>query len=188
MAVASGARLMEAWVPVAVFSVRVPDRIAARFDAVAAGAGGRSALVRRLIEGSLNDGAEAPREAKGRRDGGRFMVRLRAAEASGVRRGAAEMSLSPSGWIAALVRRRVCGAPRFASADERALLAILAEVHRIGVNANQVARALNTAVLAGRVLDLEIAAVDAMRRELGAHLAGLRGAFEGNLAYWDATP
>jgi len=47
-----------------------------------------------------------------------------------------------------------------------------------------VARALNTAVLEGRVLDTELGAVDDFRRELRAHLAGLGEAFAGNHAYW----
>ena len=67
-------------------------------------------------------------------------------------------------------------------------LAIQGEVRRIGVNVNQIARALNTAVMEGKVLDLEIAYLDALRTELRAHMFTLREAFEGNLAYWAAEP
>lgn len=168
----------------AIFSVRVPDSAAARFDAAARSAGGRSALLRRLI-GEAGDNESGLREQeRGARNGGRFMVRLRPAEAQAIRLAAAGMSVSPSGWIAALVGRHVARRPSFPRAQEAILLAILAEVHRIGVNVNQIARALNTAVLEGRVLDLELQAVEDLRGELRAHLTGLREAFEGNLAYW----
>ena len=43
---------------------------------------------------------------------------------------------------------------------------------------------MNTAVLEGRVLNTQLTAVDDLRRELRAHIAGLREAFEGNLTYW----
>jgi hypothetical protein len=45
-------------------------------------------------------------------------------------------------------------------------------------------RALNTAVLDGKVLDLELAYIEDLRTELRAHMSTLRAAFEGNLAYW----
>jgi hypothetical protein len=61
-------------------------------------------------------------------------------------------------------------------------------VRRIGVNVNQIARALNTAVMEGKVLDLELAYLDTLRTELRAHMFTLREAFEGNLAYWAAEP
>ena len=62
------------------------------------------------------------------------------------------------------------------------------ELRRIGVNVNQIARALNTAGMEGRVLDLELGSLEDLRREIRAHMLALREAFEGNLAYWDAGP
>jgi hypothetical protein len=116
------------------------------------------------------------------------MVRLRAEDGASVALEAQAMGLSPAGWVAALVSHRVRGRPRFSGPDELALLAIRSEVHRIGVNVNQIARALNTAVLEGRVLELEMAALDHLRHELRDHLSVLREAFEGNLAYWRVEP
>jgi hypothetical protein len=66
------------------------------------------------------------------------------------------------------------------------LIAIQGELRRIGVNVNQIARALNTAVMEGRVLDLELAYLDDLRAEIREHILALREAFEGNLAYWQA--
>ena len=98
------------------------------------------------------------------------------------------MALTPNGWVAALIRHRLQGKPTFGPGETIALLAIQGEVRRIGVNVNQIARALNTAVMEGKVLDLEIAYLDALRIELRAHMFTLREAFEGNLAYWAVEP
>jgi hypothetical protein len=172
--------------PMPMFSVRVPDPAAHRFDAAAADHGGRSALLRRLVIEAGGD-TEAQTATPTIRSI-RLMVRLGPEDGLAVQREAAAMGLRPSSWVAALVHRRVRGAPRFALHDEVALLAIRGEVHRIGINANQIARALNTAVVEGKVLDLEVAYLDDLRRELRGHLAGLAEAFAGNLAYWDVGP
>jgi hypothetical protein len=167
-----------------VLSVRIPEALAVRFDAAAAPAGGRSALLRRLVDGAAaGAGAEPPAPA-GRRDALRLTVRLAAAEAAHVTDQAAALGLSRAAWAAALVKRHATGTPRFARSDALALLAVHGEIRRIGVNVNQIARALNTAVMEGRVLELELGALEALRRELRAHLAGLGEAFAGNLAYW----
>lgn len=49
---------------------------------------------------------------------------------------------------------------------------------------NQIARALNTAVMDGAVLDLELAQLGAFQAEISAWVEALGEAFEGNLAYW----
>ncbi|PZU00337.1 MAG: hypothetical protein DI624_03055 [Brevundimonas sp.] len=58
----------------------------------------------------------------------------------------------------------------------------------VGVNINQIARALNTAVMDGAVLELEIAQLAAFAAEIRGHLGGLDEAFAGNLSYWSAEP
>lgn len=116
------------------------------------------------------------------------MVRLAAVDAAGVDREAAAMGLRRAAWVAALVRRRVRDQPTFSRSDELSLIAIQIELRRIGVNVNQIARALNTAVVEGNVLDLELAYLDDLRAEIRAHMSGIREAFEGNLAYWEVEP
>ena len=64
------------------------------------------------------------------------------------------------------------------------LIEVQRELRRIGVNVNQIARALNTAVMEGAVLALEVAQLAAFSEEIRAHLVGVRDAFQGNLAYW----
>jgi hypothetical protein len=79
------------------------------------------------------------------------------------------------------------GRPAFSRGGELSLIAIQGELRRIGVNVNQIARALNTAVMEGRVLDTELSSIENFRRELRDHLFALREAFEGNLAYWEVA-
>jgi hypothetical protein len=114
----------------------------------------------------------------------KLTIRLTADDGVGLAREAAAMCLTPNGWAAALIRHRLRGKPSFPRGETVALLAIQGEVRRIGVNVNQIARALNTAVMEGKVLDMEVAYLDALRTELRAHMFTLREAFEGNLAYW----
>lgn len=172
----------------ALFNVRLPDDLAVRFDAWAGARGGRSASLRRLIaEACRSDAAPLPATPSDPRPT-KLTVRLAAADAPGLDAAAAATGLSRNGWAAAVIRRRLVGRPTFRRSEELALLAIQAEVHRIGVNVNQIARALNTAVLEGKVLDLEMVALTDLRTELRAHILALRDAFEGNLAYWQVDP
>lgn len=167
------------------FNVRISDPMAARFDAWATAHGGRSPALRHLIDTASAGGDGAPDEPA--RLGHRpvkLTVRLGAEDSRGLDREAQAMGLTRSAWAAALVRYRLTGRPTFRREDEVALITIQAEVRRVGVNVNQIARALNTAVLEGRVLDLELAYLDDLRTELRVHLSTLRQAFAGNAAYW----
>lgn len=101
---------------------------------------------------------------------------------------AASLGLSRTQWSVALIRRRLHGRPQFTRPEALAFIEIQRELRRIGVNVNQIARALNTAVMEGTVLDLETTQLAAFSDEIRAHIAGLRDAFDGNLAYWSAEP
>ncbi len=167
-------------------SIRVADDLLARFDAAAGGQGGRAPTLRRLMDQAA---AAAPAPA-GRLPARPLKLTVRLAEEDGadLARAATAMGLTPNGWAAALIRNRLRGRPTFPRPDGVALLAVQGEVRRIGVNVNQIARALNTAVMEGKVLDLEVAYLADLQTELRAHMSTLRGAFEGNLAYWEAEP
>jgi hypothetical protein len=169
---------------VSVLSVRVPDDLAESFDAAAAATGGRSALLHRLVREAATKAPRGAPAASPARDAMRLMVRLAPAEAAHVAAEAATMAMPRAAWVAALVRRHTIGAPRFSRLGELALIATHGEVRRIGINVNQIARALNTAVLEGRVLDTELSSLDDLRRELRDHMEGLGEALRGNLAYW----
>jgi hypothetical protein len=171
---------------VATLSVRVPDEVLDRFDAWAGSQGGRAPALRRLMaEACATPSAPAERLPKRPL---KLTVRLAADDGRGLADAARAMGLTPNAWAAALIRNRLTGKPTFAASSEGALIGVQAEYRRIGVNVNQVARALNTAVMEGKVLDLELAYLEELRTELRAHLSTLRAAFEGNQAYWSPWP
>lgn len=165
------------------FKLRLSDDLAGRFDGWAADHGGRSPALRHLIERACSTapkpaGRLPPRPVK-------LTLRLTAADARGLDTAAAQMGLTRNAWAAALVRRRLAGKPTFRPTEATSMLAIQGELRRIGVNVNQIARAVNTAVMDGKVLDLELAYLDDLRAEIRAHMLALREAFLGNLGYWD---
>lgn len=173
----------------AIINVRVPDEMVARFDGWAAEHGGRSAALRQLIDRAASAREVAPPAPASRIVRPvKLTVRLSATDARGLHAAAADMGLTRSAWAAALIRRRLTTRPTFGQSDALALAAIQGDLRRIGVNANQIARALNTAVLEGKVLELELAYLDDLRAEIRGHMLALREAFEGNLDYWDAGP
>lgn len=170
------------------FTVRLPIDLACRFDAAAASCGGRSRLLRRLIEASVGSIGPSPIGMSTERLTGKMTLRLGAADLAAVEAAAAAAGLSRTQWVAALVRRRLFARPQFSPPEAVAFIEVQRDLRRIGVNVNQVARAMNTAVLEGRVLDLELAQVGAFAQEVRDHLSGLRRAFEGNLDYWSTEP
>jgi hypothetical protein len=173
---------------VAIFNVRLEDELAGRFDAWAARRGGRSAALRQLIDLASREGqpaAFAPERAAARPV--KLTVRLSAVDGAGLGAAAAEMGLTRNAWTAALVRHRLHGRPTFPPAEAMVLMAVQTELRRIGVNINQIARALNTAVLEGKVLDLELSYLDDLRGEIRGHMRDLREAFAGNLTYWSVA-
>lgn len=171
---------------VALFNVRLSDDLAHRFDAWAADRGGRSAALRVLIAQTCAKAPwRAPRPATTTGRPVKLTVRLSAEDARGLQCAAAQMGLTPNAWAAALVRRRLSGRPTFRPDDARTLLTIQTEFRRIGVNVNQIARALNTAVVEGEVLTLELDYLGALHTELRGHARALRATLQGTQAYWD---
>ena len=162
--------------------VRVPDELAARFDIAAMAAGGRSALLRRLMEDAAPASAPVAQPPRETLSDSHLWVRLGATEAEFVASEARRMGLPKATWVRALIRRR-CGGPTFSEAGDLALDATRREMRRISVNLNQIVRAM-TAQEQARALPVELATIEDLRRELRAHMCALGEAVAGNLAYW----
>jgi len=165
-------------------TLRVSPDLIRRFDAAAAGQGGRSRLLRRLMDGAARAALPVPEDAPPTARSGKLTLRLGEADLCLLEREAAATGLSRTQWSVALIRRHLHDRPQFSRPDALALIEVRRELRRIGVNINQIARALNTAVMEGAVLDLELAQLGAFQAEISAWVEALGEAFEGNLAYW----
>jgi Bacterial mobilisation protein (MobC) len=171
-------------VRMALISLRIPDDVAARFSALAATEGGKSALLRRLIGDAL--GTQALRAVPmpiGRPY--KVTVRFRASEMRQLAEMACQRGMTRTGWIAALVRARL-GSPVQQSPEEHAALrAVVRELNRIGGNINQIARAANTSVLHGKAVEFDLSEIREAKAVIEIARAQLRGALDNNADYWE---
>ena len=174
----------------AFFGLRLPDDLAARFDAMAASHGGRSAVLRQLVDRALRAGDESvvisePRE----RATARVEVRLTASDIERLDAAASERGLKRTEWIVALLRRRLYGRSPPPRADRVLIAQSWRELNRIGINLNQAVHALNAATMVDSRLDLarEAERVASFQQEIDAQLRALGRALAGDVAYWD-TP
>lgn len=169
-------------------TLRLPSDLARRFDAAAAGRGGRSRFLRSLMESAAQAALPEALDRPPSGGTGKLTLRLGSNDLALVETEAGFLGLSRTQWCVALIRRRLHGTPQFTRPEALAFIEVQRELRRIGVNINQIARALNTAVMEGKVLDLETAQLAAFADEIRGHVLGLRGAVEGNLAYWTSEP
>lgn len=168
----------------ALISLRIPDDVAARLSVVAATEGGKSALLRRLIEEALNsESARTTPLPVGRSQ--KVTVRFRENELRQLAEVACQRGMTRTGWIVALVRSRLASPVQHSPEEHTALRAIIRELNRIGGNINQIARAANTSVLQGRAVAPDLSEIRAASAVIERALAQLRGALDGNADYWE---
>jgi len=169
-------------------TLRVSPDLVRRFDAAAAGRGGRSRFLRRLME----EAAQAPLPAAEPRSSvlksAKLTLRLSETDLALLEAQAEQAGLSRTQWSVALIRHRLHGRLQPTPPQALVLIEIHRELHRIGVNVNQIARALNTAVMEGQVLELETAQLAAFAAEIRGAMADLRSALAGDRAYWASEP
>src|SRR3546814_11149010 len=103
----------------AFFGLRLPDDLAARFDAKAIAAGGRSALLRKLIDGALEDAGEASSETALPRTRPTDRLQLRLMRADIVKPQAAAAAPGPkrADWLVELFGRRLHASSAHAPRD-----------------------------------------------------------------------
>ena len=172
-----------------VFTFRLDDEVAHRFDTVAESAGGRSALLRRLVINAV-DAEEGERSGPVRRRERatrRVEIRLTDAEIAALDAAADVLGMKRTDWVTRLVRRRLHSAAPLPLEERAAVAQAWRELNRIGINLNQATRALNASVMveSGLYVAREAARVASFRAEIRTALAGLGAALKGDLAYWD---
>lgn len=172
----------------ALFSLRLPDDLAVRFDAVAEGQGGRSALIRRLVTAVVDEGVGSSEVAVPKRSEPatrRIEAVFTGDEFAAIEQAAAEMELTRSAWLGVVARRRIHQHPKPTPRDLRELASIRDEIRRIGVNVNQIAQAANYAAMQpGIDFRPELRRIDAMRAQLAEWISAVNKARQGDLSFW----
>ncbi len=163
----------------------VDDALSEKLAAMAAREGGKSALMRRLVEQAVGNG-KAP--VQGRLATGasrKVTIRLSESELHLLATIAAQRGMNRTQWIASLVRAWI-GSPVQQTHDERqALRAVARELNRIGGNVNQIAHATNLDRLIGLSVKIDAAAIREASACIERALGELRAALKRNADYWE---
>ncbi len=167
-------------------TLRLSDQLAARFEAVAATRGGKSKLLRAMIEAVTK---APPGEGEGpgvvRGASKKVTLRLKSDDLAALDAAAAKSGLRRTEWLLACARRRLGARPQFSREEGLALLESRRELRRIGVNLRELARRLEAKDAATAE---DLAALSAFQSEVRAQLDGVRAAIDGNLSFWAAEP
>ena len=168
------------------FTFLVPDADAARFDRIAEGQGGRSALLRRLVTAVVDgEPSSAPAEIAPRagRADQRIELLLTEAEVEAIEQLASGRGMKRSAWLVSLVRRRLHRLPEPAMPEAKSLEGIRSELRRIGVNINQIAQAHHL----GQGGSGELGRLEALVAEIRALVTAVGAARRGDLSYWEVA-
>ncbi|SCW93180.1 mobilisation protein (MobC) [Sphingobium faniae] len=175
----------------AFFGLRLPEDLAARFDSKATASGGRSALLRKLIDGALQDDGDVSCETASARTRTTDRLQLRLLREDIVQLDAAAdaRGLKRTEWLVMLLRRRLHATSPPPRADRVLIAQSWRELNRIGINLNQAVHALHSATMVDSRLDLarEAARVASFRDEVADQLRVLGRALKGDMAYWDTA-
>ena len=162
----------------------IEDALAEKFAAMAATEGGKSALMRRLVERAVGDRSAPARAMMAISASRKVTIRLSESELHLLATISAQHGMNRTQWIASLVRARL-GFPVQQTRDERlALRAVARELNRIGGNINQIAHAANLNRLIGQSVRIEAEAIREASARIEAALNELRGALRRNADYW----
>lgn len=168
-------------------TARVDRALLAAFDTLAEGRGGRSALLRSVLQQALQGVVDAPRLAP-RADvaGTRVSVRFTDAEAAVLDHRAAERGIDRAGWVKALARRHIGLKGSVDDGLRDAVAPIRMQLQRIGRNLNQAMKAGNSAMMAdsGLQIDSELRRIADMREEINEQIAALGDVLRGDFSFW----
>jgi len=174
----------------AMLTARIDRELLAAFDALAEGRGGRSALLRTVLQQSLRHVADAPRIApRAESAGNRVSLRFTDAETAVLDHRAAGRGIDRAGWIKALVRRHLALKVGVDDGMRDAVAPIRMQLQRIGRNLNQAMKAGNAAMMADSALqiDRELRRIADMREEINEQIAALGDVLRGDAAYWQVA-
>ena len=171
----------------AMLSVRVETQALAAFESFAVGRGGRSALLRQMIERTLQESADRPHidrpEGAARN---RVSLRFTEVEIAVIAYRASQRSTDRAGWIKALVRRHLALKSRVDDGLLSELAPIRMQLLRIGRNLNQAMKAANAAMLetGDKQIEPELRRIADMRMEIAEQVTAVGDAMRGDARYW----
>lgn len=171
-------------------TARVDRELLAAFDAVAEGRGGRSALLRTVLQQALEHVADAPRiAARAESASNRVSLTFTDAETAVLDYRAAQRGVDRAGWIKALVRRHLALKAGVDDGLRDAVAPIRMQLQRIGRNLNQAMRAGNAAMMADSGLQIgrELRRIADMREEINEQIAALADVLRGEIAFWEVA-
>jgi hypothetical protein len=154
------------------------------FDAWARTRGGKAAALRSLIRDAV--GAPVPDRPTVDTGVADLHVRLSEPEREALRQAAAQKGMAPSTWVRSLVRAHVLRRPQWGELERQRFAAVLTALARIGSNVNQIARAMNVAVLKGEYAAGQGSEAREAATEVKRTIAQLAGMVGRDLDYWGA--
>ena len=168
-------------------TARIDAATLAAFDSFAEGRGGRSVVLRQLIEHAARDNGEMPRVE--RPEGAainRVSLRFTDVENAVLEHRAFQRSTDRSGWIKALVRRHLGLKSRVDDGLIAELAPIRMQLLRIGRNLNQAMKAANASLLpdGDKQIGGELRRIADMRMEVSEQVAAVGEAMRGDTDYW----
>jgi hypothetical protein len=171
----------------AMLSIRLDADALAALDGFAVGRGGRSAVLRQMIEQTVREGAGRPHinrpEGAARN---RVSLRFTDVEIAVIAHRASQRSTDRAGWIKALVRRHLALKSRVDDGLLAELAPIRMQLLRIGRNLNQAMKAANAAMLESgdKKIEPELRRIADMRMEISEQVTAVGDAMRGDASYW----
>ncbi len=172
------------------FSFRLSNALAARFDAHAQHRGGRSELLRTLVTDYLEaQGEPQPPETVQTTQAAPKIpkVRLDEADLERLDEEAAKVGMTRGQWIEALVRRRLHGQRQLNPEDRARLSHINIELRTLRQRAELVLATARRRLNDGDDAELTIQRIAELERGVRRIGQAVRAGFEGSDAYWDAN-
>ena len=171
----------------AMLSIRLDAGALSALDSLAVGRGGRSAILRQMIEQVLEENSGRP--LLERREGiahNRVSLRFTDAEISVIEYRASQRSTNRSGWIKALVRRHLALKSRVDDGLLNELAPIRMQLLRIGRNLNQAMKAANLRMMddGDKQIENDLRRIADMRMEIAEQIAAVGDALHGDVGYW----
>ena len=171
----------------AILNLRIDADALAALDKFAVARGGRSALVRQIIEKAVKESVDRPfidrPEGTSRN---RVSLRFTDVEIAVIAHRAAQRSTDRAGWIKALVRRHLALKSRVDDGLLAELAPIRMQLLRIGRNLNQAMKAANASMLetGDKQIEPELRRIADMRMEISEQVTAVGDAMRGDASYW----